>query len=105
MYADAPGGRLGGGGRIRNVEDMEITSTDLGLAARVQQLTKTFGAGEGAVHAHDGVSVGIRRRLFPAFRGPSGSGRWADAPRLGEELVRTGGSRESSHTCQKITDN
>ncbi|MEQ6899371.1 ABC transporter ATP-binding protein [Microbacterium sp. KR10-403] len=54
---------------------MEITSTDLGLAARVQQLTKTYGAGESAVRALDGVTVGIRRGEFTAIMGPSGSGK------------------------------
>ncbi|WP_434810678.1 ABC transporter ATP-binding protein [Microbacterium sp. bgisy189] len=54
---------------------MEITSTELGLAARVQQLTKTYGAGEGAVRALDGVTVGIRRGEFTAIMGPSGSGK------------------------------
>jgi len=54
---------------------MELSSTDLGLAARVQQLTKTYGAGESAVHALDGVSVGIRRGEFTAIMGPSGSGK------------------------------
>ena len=54
---------------------MQITSTDLGLAARVQNLTKTYGAGDGAVRALDGVSVGIRRGEFTAIMGPSGSGK------------------------------
>lgn len=54
---------------------MEITSTDLGLAARVQKLTKTYGAGESTVRALDGVSVGIRRGEFTAIMGPSGSGK------------------------------
>ncbi|MFH8252193.1 ABC transporter ATP-binding protein [Microbacterium sp. B2969] len=54
---------------------MHISSTDLGLAARVQQLTKTYGSGEGAVTALDGVSVGIRRGEFTAIMGPSGSGK------------------------------
>ena len=54
---------------------MQITSTELGLAARVQHLTKTFGAGESAVRALDGVSVGIRRGEFTAIMGPSGSGK------------------------------
>ena len=54
---------------------MEITSTELGLAARVQHLTKTYGTGEGAVRALDGVSVGIRRGQFTAIMGPSGSGK------------------------------
>ena len=50
---------------------MEITTTDLGLAARVQHLTKTYGSGEGTVHALDDVSVGIRRGQFTAIMGPS----------------------------------
>ncbi|MEZ3159066.1 ABC transporter ATP-binding protein [Microbacterium sp. BWT-B31] len=54
---------------------MELTSTELGLAARVQQLTKTYGTGEGAVRALDAVSVGIRRGEFTAIMGPSGSGK------------------------------
>jgi putative ABC transport system ATP-binding protein len=54
---------------------MELTSTDLGLAARVQQLTKTYGSGAGEVRALDGVSVGIRRGEFTAIMGPSGSGK------------------------------
>lgn len=54
---------------------MELTSTDLGLAARVQQLTRIYGAGAGAVHALDGVTVGIRRGEFTAIMGPSGSGK------------------------------
>ncbi len=54
---------------------MELTSTDLGLAARVQQLTKTYGTGEGAVNALEGVTVGIRRGEFTAIMGPSGSGK------------------------------
>ena len=54
---------------------MQLTSTDLGLAARVQQLTKTYGSGTGEVRALDGVSVGIRRGEFTAIMGPSGSGK------------------------------
>ena len=54
---------------------MEITSSELGLAARVQQLTKTYGTGEGEVRALDGVSVGVRRGEFTAIMGPSGSGK------------------------------
>jgi putative ABC transport system ATP-binding protein len=54
---------------------MEITSTDLGLAARVQNLTKSYGAGESGVRALDGVTVGIRRGEFTAVMGPSGSGK------------------------------
>ncbi|NYF15311.1 putative ABC transport system ATP-binding protein [Microbacterium sp. AK009] len=54
---------------------MHISSTDLGLAARVQQLTKTYGAGDSAVRALDGVTIGIRRGEFTAIMGPSGSGK------------------------------
>ncbi|GAA2002037.1 ABC transporter ATP-binding protein [Microbacterium ulmi] len=54
---------------------MQISSTDLGLAARVQHLTKTYGSGEGEVRALDGVGVGIRRGEFTAIMGPSGSGK------------------------------
>ncbi|WP_438353834.1 ABC transporter ATP-binding protein [Microbacterium sp. CJ88] len=54
---------------------MQMTSTDLGLAAHVQQLTKSYGTGESTVRALDGVSVGIRRGEFTAIMGPSGSGK------------------------------
>lgn len=54
---------------------MEITTTDLGLAARVQHLGKTYGTGESGVRALDDVSVGIRRGQFTAVMGPSGSGK------------------------------
>ncbi|WP_406246480.1 ABC transporter ATP-binding protein [Microbacterium sp. M] len=54
---------------------MEITTTDLGLAARVQHLKKSYGSGDAAVHALDNVSVGIRRGQFTAIMGPSGSGK------------------------------
>lgn len=60
---------------LRSVYDMEITTTDLDLAARVQQLTKTYGQGAGEVRALDGITVGIRRGEFTAIMGPSGSGK------------------------------
>lgn len=64
-----------GTGGVRSVGDMQISTTDLGLAARVQNLSKTYGAGESGVRALDGVSVGIRRGEFTAIMGPSGSGK------------------------------
>ena len=75
MYTDATGGRCARGGAVHTVEGMEITTTELGLAARVQHLKKSYGTGEGAVRALDGVSVGIRRGQFTAIMGPSGSGK------------------------------
>jgi putative ABC transport system ATP-binding protein len=65
-------------------ELMQISSSDLGLAARVQHVSKIFGAAargtsvsesDGAVHALDDVSIGIRRGEFTAIMGPSGSGK------------------------------
>ncbi len=60
---------------LRSVESMEITTTELGLAARVQHLSRSYGRGDGAVRALDDVSVGIRRGQFTAVMGPSGSGK------------------------------
>ncbi|WP_167139435.1 ABC transporter ATP-binding protein [Diaminobutyricimonas sp. TR449] len=54
---------------------MQITTSDLGLAARVTNLTKTYGEGTGRVDALRDVSLGIRRGEFTAIMGPSGSGK------------------------------
>ncbi len=75
MYEAATRGRRGSAPAVRNVEGMEITTTELGLAARVQHLSKTYGAGESQVRALDDVTVGIRRGEFTAVMGPSGSGK------------------------------
>lgn len=75
MYGRATGEGRGIRPRLRSVEGMQITTTDLGLTARVQSLTKTYGSGEGVVRALDGVTVGLRRGEFTAVMGPSGSGK------------------------------
>ncbi|MCS5718149.1 ABC transporter ATP-binding protein [Herbiconiux sp. CPCC 205763] len=54
---------------------MEISPGDIGLVARVTQLSKSYGSGSTTVTALDDVSVGIRRGQFTAIMGPSGSGK------------------------------
>ncbi len=54
---------------------MDTKPSDLGLVARVTDLTKTYGSGSAAVTALDGISLGIRRGEFTAIMGPSGSGK------------------------------
>ena len=44
-------------------------------AARAVDLVKTYGAGEVAVRALDGVTVDFQRGRFTAVMGPSGSGK------------------------------
>ena len=54
---------------------MQTLPSDLGLVARVVDLRKTYGDGESAVAALDGVSLGLRSGEFTAIMGPSGSGK------------------------------
>lgn len=44
-------------------------------ALRLVKVGKTYGAGESAVTALDGVSLGVARGSFTAVMGPSGSGK------------------------------
>ncbi|MFF8023116.1 ABC transporter ATP-binding protein [Streptomyces sp. NPDC007896] len=44
-------------------------------ALRLVEVAKTYGAGESAVTALDGVSLGLARGSFTAVMGPSGSGK------------------------------
>jgi putative ABC transport system ATP-binding protein len=44
-------------------------------ALRLEQVSKVYGRGAGAVRALDGVSVAIARGTFTAVMGPSGSGK------------------------------
>ena len=46
-----------------------------GPAARAVDLHKTYGSGEAAVHALDGINVTFERGRFTAIMGPSGSGK------------------------------
>ena len=75
MYPLATRGGRDDGRPIRTVGTMQITNTEMGLAARVETLTKTYGGGDTGVRALDGVTVGIRRGEFTAIMGPSGSGK------------------------------
>lgn len=45
------------------------------LAARAENLVKTYGSGENSVRALDGVTIGFEREKFTAIMGPSGSGK------------------------------
>ena len=60
---------------VHSVGGMQTNAMESGIAARVEHLSKHYGAGDGAVRALDGVSVGIRAGEFTAIMGPSGSGK------------------------------
>ncbi|GAB3658935.1 ABC transporter ATP-binding protein [Actinocorallia lasiicapitis] len=45
------------------------------LAARVENVTKSYGLGDAEVRALDNVTVGVPRGRFTAIMGPSGSGK------------------------------
>jgi putative ABC transport system ATP-binding protein len=75
-----------------------MTDADAGAAlpvARAIDLVKTYGAGEVAVHALDGVTVEFERGRLTAVMGPSGSGKSTlmhclaglDAPSSGRVFV------------------
>ena len=81
-----------------------MTLTQLRLdspAARAVELTKTYGSGEVAVRALDGVDVEFERGRFTAVMGPSGSGKSTlmhcmaglDVPTSGQRVRRRAGDR------------
>jgi len=53
----------------------EATGPTSTIVARVENATKSFGSGDGAVAALDAVTIGIERGRFTAIMGPSGSGK------------------------------
>jgi putative ABC transport system ATP-binding protein len=67
----------------RNVDGMTTTAiltvpkpqTRRRLVACAVEATKTYGTGDAAVHALDGVTVGFEAGRFTAMMGPSGSGK------------------------------
>jgi putative ABC transport system ATP-binding protein len=54
---------------------MEIIASPAHYAARVENLTKTYGLDGNHVHALAGVTLGLERGKFTAIMGPSGSGK------------------------------
>ncbi|HEY2644190.1 MAG TPA: ABC transporter ATP-binding protein, partial [Galbitalea sp.] len=54
---------------------MSVSNNDEIYVARVDDLTKSYGAGASAVTALAGVSIGVERGRFTAIMGPSGSGK------------------------------
>src|SRR5215210_4327090 len=63
-------------------------------AVRTIDLTKTYGSGETAVRALDGVSIEIARGDMLAIMGPSGSGKSTLLHLLGALETPTSGSIE-----------
>ena len=54
---------------------MTVAVDEPGVAARAVDATKTYGAGDAAVHALAGVTVEFPSQEFTAIMGPSGSGK------------------------------
>jgi len=55
---------------------MAVTAGNtVACAVRMESVRRTYGAGENAVHALDGVSIDLPRGSFTAVMGPSGSGK------------------------------
>jgi putative ABC transport system ATP-binding protein len=54
---------------------MRTVADALTCAVRLDDVHKTYGSGDTAVHALNGVSIGLVRGSFTAVMGPSGSGK------------------------------
>jgi putative ABC transport system ATP-binding protein len=60
---------------LTNSLEAAMVRTDSGPAARAVDLVKTYGTGDVAIRALDGISVEFERSRFTAVMGPSGSGK------------------------------
>jgi len=56
-------------------QDRADAATQVDLAVALRSVRKTYGRGNSAVQALDGVDVAFARRTFTAVMGPSGSGK------------------------------
>jgi putative ABC transport system ATP-binding protein len=61
--------------RIDDDECMQTSEPPVPYAARVENLTKSYGTGSNRIDALAGISLGIERGRFTAIMGPSGSGK------------------------------
>ncbi|HEY5987987.1 MAG TPA: ABC transporter ATP-binding protein [Streptosporangiaceae bacterium] len=60
---------------MKNVTVQEAPAARAAIASRAVELVKTYGSGEEAVRALDGVTVEFPSKRFTAIMGPSGSGK------------------------------
>jgi putative ABC transport system ATP-binding protein len=78
--------------RKRQAGSMTVASTDADVVIDVRDVVKTYGEGDAAVHALDGVSITIERGDFVTIMGSSGSGKSTLMNILGCLDVPTSGS-------------